>query len=1072
VATLIGVTMALGTAGLVFLGTRSAGTEGTYEAGISKNARSVVRSEGTYEAGINKASRSVVRSEGVYDTNGGKLPRQVVRAEGSEDPNAFDLKPTIHNNMVIVKWTQAARSSRTLRALHIGGSVLLLPFHFFNGIENGNKFTVTNRQIEFDFHHDNLYRLKDYDWCLYDCGVRLQPRKNLIKYFIKECNLGLVKTTSALQLLLDKDGERVYSNCTAKGVRTFEYEDAKLGRVYRQQCWETNVSTRDGDCGSPLLALHPQLPPPGKILGIHVAGFYTKSQGYSVLITQEQLQEAWNLTRPQVQGMLIPPELSIDEPLSKCKILPEGDYSIYGVMPAKLSPAQPQKTTLVETPFYPLAAVKGPAPKIPARLTPFVNEEGERVSPLRKALTKYGKVTKSFPRKQIQKVKEYLKHYFKEQIQPVMGRKVVTEQEAIMGVPGIKSMERINMNSSPGWPYQVLNKSQPGKHYLFGDDCSIVSPELRQRLDHRETEAMNLRRVASVWRDCLKDELRPVEKVKAGKTRLFTIAPVDFTILVRKYFLDFTASFYERHNKFFSAVGINPESLDWTVLYNYLAEYGKNCVAGDFGTFDGTLMAELMEVAVDLINDWYDDTPENRNVRMTLFNEMIHTMQLVENTLYATHQGNPSGNPLTVVINTIVNLLYMILTFLEIYPGATIQDFFDNVRTVCYGDDNILVVKPGWELFNQNSITEHLAAYNIEYTTELKDHKEVSDYRNLDTITFLKRGFRRDPEFGRLFVLPTMAKDTIESFFYYMHSTEDKEEQLLQNMRAGLNFAAFHGREYYNSYLNRWKFLMHSENFSTIHISFNEQIDIFRFNCSAGSTTEASMDSLMKISNSKACKTVLGMTQAIPYYLCAAIGIMSSDVNIDRSDDRWAVAIPSGEGKSTLCRMFPGVFVDHDDLLLPTFNIKELVLKGKYPWSHDQARKYDYPPDDRRILLVHHPENTKRQMIGSFVTHFPKFVRINTIQRLKLKNPYKVDRDTRNSILINLARTLEPQLFTGSELNHLEPSLSCLNQPVSESDRAIFSKLVQDVLNKRLELVENGQLLADLSARDSQPLHQ
>ena len=157
-----------------------------------------------------------------------------------------------------------------------------------------------------------------------------------------------------------------------------------------------------------------------------------------------------------------------------------------------------------------------------------------------------------------------------------------------------------------------------------------------------------------MWIDTLKDERRKLEKISTGKTRVFTIPPVDFTLLCRKYFLAFAVHFYNQRRDSFTAVGITPESSDWDEMWRYLRESSDRGFAGDYSGWDGNLSPMFIAGVCEIINRWYDDGETNALVRRVLFDEMIHTQQVAMNLVYYTHVGNPSGNALTVIINTIV----------------------------------------------------------------------------------------------------------------------------------------------------------------------------------------------------------------------------------------------------------------------------------------------------------------------------------------------------------------------------------------------------------------------------------
>nr|WKV34446.1 MAG: RNA-dependent RNA polymerase [Riboviria sp.] len=996
-----------------------------------------------YESGPSRAPKVKVIQE-TYESGPARASTVKVIANGSDDPQSVEISNKIKNYTYPIQWVEGVRAAR-MNCIHVGGHLILAPYHFFNHAADGDWFEVNHRTkpCKIEFHSDKMIRLEDRDWVVYDCGIRLETGKQLAKFFVDENHLGKFKQAKCQLIIRDKETfevERMSGN--VRPIQQFSYKDPKFGDVYSQSGWEHDLNTESGHCGGPLMVVCPSVPSPGKILGIHVAGFRNKSRGFAVLITRQLLERALNLAEPQCSEAPVPECVKIGV-FPQMRIIPEGDFTIVGQMPDKLSPAQPLKSTLVETPFAEDVKAKfGPSPRIPAKLKQF-EHNGERISPLKKAIVKYGHSTVPYRRRDIKKVERYLIHYFKQKLTKHTGRRIFSRKEAVQGLPGVEFAERMNLKSSPGWPYQMENKAA-GKWHLFDAEGNIVDQELERRLNERERAAKELKRVPSIWRDCLKDELRPTAKVEQGKTRLFTIAPVDFTILTRQMFFDFIMAFYgAQGDDFFSAVGINPESPDWTKLYNYLTSMNTNVVAGDYECFDGKEMPEIIMLVCDIINAWYDDGPENANIRKVLFEEIIHTMQLCENTVYMTHQGNPSGNPLTTIINTIVNLILMLLTWLEIFPQFSVEDFFRWVILVAYGDDNLIAIALHLlKFFNQNTIAQALAKHGIIYTSEAKTGDTVPDSRPISEVTFLKRGFRTDSEFGKMFVLPTMSLTTLNSYFYYYRQSPDPEEQIIENQRSALLFAAFHGRQFYDEYLSHWQAFMHSVGMKSLQISFEEQVDAFHFcagmtDLNPRKTTRTGhglmpegMEKFMEITNSKPVRIVGGAIEAPFYAIASLLGLLSKGAN-PPTDDRWAIAIPSGEGKSTLARQYPHLFADHDELLLPEFTKN----KCRLPWKSEVARKFDFPPEDRRVLLVHHPSNTNRRLVGSYITPFPTFIRTNCIQRLRLKNPTKMTIPERNILLVQLCSQLEPSLVEGkqnrSELTAYTHGDACLNQPVS-----------------------------------------
>jgi len=391
--------------------------------------------------------------------------------------------------------------------------------------------------------------------------------------------------------------------------------------------------------------------------------------------------------------------------------------------------------------------------------------------------------------------------------QYTMPKRLLSEREVILGNDQFDYCDRMNMHTSPGYPY-VLDHMPRGKEYLFDLDAgSVRDPRLESRYEEREKKA-KLGEVidCSIWIDCLKDERRPIEKIRMGKTRLFTIPPVDFTMLMRKYFLSFACCFYENHCKDFSAVGCDPYSADWMRIYYHLSSMSKQVIAGDFGTFDGNMHKQLILAFCDIVNFWYDDGDENARVRQVLMEEVAETTQLCMNSLYRTKKGNPSGNPLTVVLNTFVNVMYMALSWIHIMSSydagmANMESFWANVRIIAYGDDNVMAVRDDVvKVFTQSRITEYLLHHGVEYTDETKTG--TSEIRKLDDVTFLKCGFFVEPE-DMMLVKARMSKVTIQELINWIRRSDNDVEMLMNNIDDALKFAYFWGEEYFNDLLKK-----------------------------------------------------------------------------------------------------------------------------------------------------------------------------------------------------------------------------------------------------------------------------
>lgn len=269
-----------------------------------------------------------------------------------------------------------------------------------------------------------------------------------------------------------------------------------------------------------------------------------------------------------------------------------------------------------------------------------------------------------------------------------------------------------------------------------------------------------------VWVDTLKDERRPIEKVDALKTRVFSAGPMDYTLLVRRYFLGFMAHVMRNRIWNEQSIGTNVYGPDWSVTANKLSTKGKHVVAGDFSTFDGTLNTAILERFSDVVSDWYCDGDENRLIRRVLMQDVYNSIHLCDGVYYGMNHSQPSGNPLTTVLNSFYNSVSVRMVYLmcarQTDLTVGIQNFGEDVSMVSYGDDNVLNISEriiGW--FNQETISREFANIGMIYTDETKTGAIVPKTRRLNEILYLKRRFEyRDGVWMAPLELTTLLEET------------------------------------------------------------------------------------------------------------------------------------------------------------------------------------------------------------------------------------------------------------------------------------------------------------------------
>jgi len=294
----------------------------------------------------------------------------------------------------------------------------------------------------------------------------------------------------------------------------------------------------------------------------------------------------------------------------------------------------------------------------------------------------------------------------------------LSDYEAINGIPGIRFIDKIKFTAGGG--FDMFGKK---KIYVHDDvregypHGKMYNDEVLSHIEKLENELRGGRLSGPIYCAHLKSEPRVcVDLTKEEKERLpenpqpngsgdpanskvkpprvFSGTPAAWSHLVRKYFLPYVKVHQDNPFLFECAVGINAECGDWGELLKYLSAFGEDRItASDFKKYDKYITATMTLAAykfIMMVCDFlhYDEIDKLE----VLGTESSFPLLFSQHTLVRLFGSNPSGHPLTVIINSIINSLYTRMAWIK--NGYDINDFNDNVNLLTYGDDNIMGVSP------------------------------------------------------------------------------------------------------------------------------------------------------------------------------------------------------------------------------------------------------------------------------------------------------------------------------------------------------------------------------------------
>lgn len=239
------------------------------------------------------------------------------------------------------------------------------------------------------------------------------------------------------------------------------------------------------------------------------------------------------------------------------------------------------------------------------------------------------------------------------------------------------AMGRMNMATSPGWPWNAKYKTKREWTKAKIDHSAIVKHYLRTR--------------TCFWNVSHKEEIRPLQKLKENKSRSFMSGPAEENVACIMYFgklLEATVDGWRLNPMIY---GMNPRARGWQLLLEQFGDF--KAIGIDFSKFDGSLMAWLFwlvyRVCVALIPNvspgpgW---PPAHEAILSIISSQLFGPCVFPHGVLCYKYTGNPSGSGLTIFVNSVIHLL-LVLIYLKSKHNVTSEDIQKSFHFNIVGDD-------------------------------------------------------------------------------------------------------------------------------------------------------------------------------------------------------------------------------------------------------------------------------------------------------------------------------------------------------------------------------------------------
>lgn len=681
------------------------------------------------------------------------------------------MESRLRANMRLIRFVREGSLFGSVHALGVGGSVYLTVHHPF---EMSDTHHIELREFSsepikmvrsYKIDHKMIWKFPGKDLCLIVLpGPALREVSSSAgrNYFAPSPH----HVTGKVQLYHSRAGTLGFSEAQAglhpSGI-SYKVKTSK-GPVTCQAPITYSPVTTAGDCGAPIIA---EVAGRSYILGIHTCGSSKVSGGEFVLAPEIEegkthLQNLW--VDADGSGIRLTHEVGPMHRLSDLAGL-EGSGQIVGSAQG-VHPIR-RKSKVVPTLIS--------NPKQATKTAPLMrNDVQKHLYPMEQQIKKVVEINDQLDIPRARECADAFYDDVKHTASDLKGP--LSLKETINGIHGCQYIDGIKMNTSTGYPwnrpkteYTVLVSEDPHERKLV--------PEILEEFNLLHETAKSGKAIAPVFTAHLKDEIVSFEKRKLGKTRMFCGCPFPAILLIRMYFLSVVKLIQENRFTFECAVGMNVASDHWTKAYHYVTKFGKDrIVGGDYSAFDKSMPSEVIRLAFSIMirlaeaSGRYSET--DLRVMRVIGSTVSSPVILVGNTIFQALGSNPSGHPLTVIVNSLVNSIYMRM------PFQRVREFKSHVTLLTYGDDNIMGVSRHVTDYDHTKVAAYLAKQGIKYTMPDKESDSVP-FSPITSLDFLKRRWVQMEGHPDIFVAP-LAESSIYGMLNHCVASDvaTQEEQM------------------------------------------------------------------------------------------------------------------------------------------------------------------------------------------------------------------------------------------------------------------------------------------------------
>jgi len=374
----------------------------------------------------------------------------------------------------------------------------------------------------------------------------------------------------------------------------------------------------------------------------------------------------------------------------------------------------------------------------------------------------------------------------------------------------------MNVDTSPGLgltgkKYEHLDEE------ILEDGTKIYRPKqyITEEVERISGLLEQGKRVTPISKGSVKDEPLPKTKKKA---RIFFVLPMCFLIVGRMLICPIIAFIASNPILSENWFGIRTTTTEWDQVFDFMNTWGgHHMMNGDYSTYDQKISAQLIWAVASVFSalaSAFGYSKKHIVMLETWFSDIASPVYAFNGTLMRFFGYQPSGNPCTVIVNSIVNALlfrvFFYIKFKEQYKSIPdVGAFRGYVHAGYVGDDSLAAILPEishW--FNMIEFSNWLAELGIKYTMPDKE-SEIVRFVNIRQASICKRYFRvvdtikPRGDVTRIVHAP-IEPDSIMKSLHCLHKPQEDEWLILKNnIVQGLRELSRHPKEVFEYYRSR-----------------------------------------------------------------------------------------------------------------------------------------------------------------------------------------------------------------------------------------------------------------------------